>query len=151
MRFAKEDAGPAEVNGILGMKLEKADLVHLAQTVLFGVIGIVALLVVLRPMVLRITAMAPSAIGSGGGAAVAALVGPGGAAMMTGAAQQMALAGPALIAAAPGRREHGEHLADRGADARVLAASDRRTGGKAPGRDPGNRARLDGAGERLRC
>ena len=97
MRFAKEDAGSAEAGGILGMKLEKADLVHLAQTVLVGLIGIVALLVVLRPMVLRITAMSPSAIGSGGGAIPAALAGPGGAPMVTGAAQQMALAGPALM------------------------------------------------------
>ena len=97
MRFAKEDAGSAEVNGILGMKLEKSDLVHLAQTVLVGLIGIVALLVVLRPMVLRITAMAPSAIGSGGGAVPAALAGPGGMPMVTGAAQQAALTGPALM------------------------------------------------------
>ncbi len=95
MRFAKEATAPAEVNGILGMKLEKADLLHLAQTVLFGLIGIVALLVVLRPMVLRITAMAPSAIGSGGGAASAALAGPGGVPMVTGVAQQAALTGPA--------------------------------------------------------
>jgi flagellar M-ring protein FliF len=97
MRFAKEDAGPVEVSGVLGMKLEKTDLVHLAQTVLFGLIGIVALLVVLRPMVLRITAMAPTAIGSGAGAIPAALGGPGATPMVAGGGHQMALAGPAVM------------------------------------------------------
>ncbi|HLY87368.1 MAG TPA: flagellar basal-body MS-ring/collar protein FliF [Acetobacteraceae bacterium] len=96
MRFVTEVTAPPEVNGILAMKLEKADLMHLAQTVLFGLIGIVALLLVLRPMVLRITAAAPGAIGGGGGA-FAALAGPGGMPAVAGAGVPSALAGPALL------------------------------------------------------
>ena len=42
------------------MQFDKADLLHLAQTALFGVIGVLALLLVLRPMVLRITSVAPA-------------------------------------------------------------------------------------------
>ncbi len=44
----------------LGLPIDKADLMHLAETALFGVIGIMALLLVLRPMVLRITTLPPS-------------------------------------------------------------------------------------------
>ena len=55
--------------------LEKADLLHLAQTALFGVIGVMTLLVVLRPMVLRLTTLGPAAL-SGSDAALAALSGP---------------------------------------------------------------------------
>ncbi len=96
MRFVTEAPGPAEVNGILGMKLEKADLMHLAQTVLFGLIGIVALLLVLRPMMLRIAAVAPGAIGGGGGA-LAALAGPGGMTAAAGAGAPSVLGGPAPL------------------------------------------------------
>ena len=46
---------------MLGLRLEKADLMHLAQTGLFGLIGLLALLLVLRPMVLRLTTLAPAA------------------------------------------------------------------------------------------
>jgi flagellar M-ring protein FliF len=35
---------------------------HLAQTALFGVIGLLALLLVLRPMVTRLTALAPAGL-----------------------------------------------------------------------------------------
>lgn len=52
---------------------------------------------------------------------------------------------------AAGGREHGEHRAGRGADAGLVAAQDRRAGGEAPGGDIVDRARLDGAGERVRC
>jgi flagellar M-ring protein FliF len=84
MQFVSDSAGAVtEDHGVLGMKLEKADMLHLAQTALFGVIGVVALLLVLRPMVLRITSVAPGALaGPGGslaaisGAATSALSGP---------------------------------------------------------------------------
>ena len=53
-----------------GLHLEKPDFMHLAQTALFGVIGLLALLLVLRPMVARLTALAPGgfalADGTGG-------------------------------------------------------------------------------------
>jgi flagellar M-ring protein FliF len=81
MRFTNEDSSPvADSRGLLGLNLDKADLLHLAQTALFGVIGVLTLLVVLRPMVLRITAVAPAAL-AGGGAALASLTGPAGAAL----------------------------------------------------------------------
>ena len=93
MRFAVQDAAPvADDRGLLGMQFDKADLLHLAQTALFGGIGVLALLLVLRPMVLRITS-----VGSAGaaGAAVcwlrspapwaAALPGPSAQAMAAGA------------------------------------------------------------------
>ena len=91
MRFTAEDAGPiADSGGLFGMKFDKADVLHLAQTVLFGVIGIVALLLVLRPMVLRITSVAPGAL-AGGASPLAVLSGPG-AQAIAGAAPQAALA-----------------------------------------------------------
>jgi flagellar M-ring protein FliF len=81
MRFTNEDSSAvADSGGLLGLNLDKADLLHLAQTALFGVIGVLTLLVVLRPMVLRITAVAPAAL-AGGGAALASLTGPAGAAL----------------------------------------------------------------------
>ena len=76
MRFASEEQMPAEAGGMLGIRLEKADLLHLAQTALFGLVALLALLLVLRPMVLRLTALAPGgmlALSSG-----AVLAGPGG-------------------------------------------------------------------------
>ena len=58
MRFAVQDAAPvADDRGLLGMQFDKPDLLHLAQTALFGGIGVLALLLVLRPMVLRITSV----------------------------------------------------------------------------------------------
>jgi flagellar M-ring protein FliF len=81
MRFTTEETAPvAESAGMFGLKLEKADLLHLAQTALFGVIGVLALLLVLRPMVLRIISLGPAAL-AGGGAAVAAISGPSNAAL----------------------------------------------------------------------
>jgi flagellar M-ring protein FliF len=81
MRFVADDVAPAETGGILGVHLEKPDLMHLAQTALFGVIGLLALLLVLRPMVARLTALAPAgfalADGSGGGAMAAGSAYPG--------------------------------------------------------------------------
>ena len=63
------------------MHLEKPDFMHLAQTALFGVIGLLALLLVLRPMVTRLTALAPAGLaladGSGGTALVPAGAYPG--------------------------------------------------------------------------
>ena len=148
MRFAVQDAAPvAETGGLLGMQFDKADLLHLAQTALFGVIGVLALLLVLRPMVLRITSVAPAGAGGGGGL-LAALAGPHG--RRIAGAIGAGHGGGCATAAARGR-EHGEHRADRGADARLLAAPHRRAGREASGGDAVDHARLDGAGEQLRC
>ena len=87
MRFAAAEAMPeVDGGGMLGLHLEKADLLHLAQTALFGVIGVVALLLVLRPMVLRLTTLGGTALSGGGGAllaggGMAALGGPAGGAL----------------------------------------------------------------------
>ncbi|HEY1935934.1 MAG TPA: flagellar basal-body MS-ring/collar protein FliF [Acetobacteraceae bacterium] len=80
MRFAGQDqAAPAQPSGLFAFRLDKADLMHLAQTALIGIVGLLALLLVLRPMVARLTTLAP------GTTVVASLQGPGGV---------MALAGP---------------------------------------------------------
>jgi len=82
MRFAADDTAPVvNDSGLLGLHLEKADLMHLAQTALFGVIGVLALLLVLRPMVLRLTTLNVAGALSSSGTALAVIGGgaPGGA------------------------------------------------------------------------
>jgi flagellar M-ring protein FliF len=82
MRFAADDTAPVvNDSGLLGLHLEKADLMHLAQTALFGVIGVLALLLVLRPMVLRLTTLNVAGTLSSSGTALAVIGGgaPGGA------------------------------------------------------------------------
>ncbi len=81
MRFATGDDSPAaERGGMLGVKFEKADLMRLAETLLFGLIALLGLLLVLRPMVLRLTTLQPTLPGSAAalssGASTASL--PGG-------------------------------------------------------------------------
>lgn len=67
MRFLTEAPPAVPLPSLLGFRFGKADLMRLAQSALFGLVGLMALLLVLRPMVLRITALAPA------GAGVAAL------------------------------------------------------------------------------
>jgi flagellar M-ring protein FliF len=71
MRFVDDNTLVADNGGLFGLHLEKPDFMHLAQTALFGVIGLLALLLVLRPMVARLTALTPGgfalADGTGGG------------------------------------------------------------------------------------
>lgn len=70
MEFSHDDdAVTTEAPGFMGLPIGRADLMHLAQTGLLGLVAIAALLFVLRPMVLRITSAGPTA---------AALAGPGG-------------------------------------------------------------------------
>jgi flagellar M-ring protein FliF len=96
LRFVTDDIAPvADSGGLLGLHLEKADLLHLAQTALFGVIGVVTLLLVLRPMVLRLTTLSSAgALAGGGGTALAALTGPASSALAP-----SALAGVSVAAA----------------------------------------------------
>ncbi len=76
MRFAAEDPGiPVDRPSLLGLPIEKADLLRLAETALFGVIAVLALLLVLRPMVLRLTMLPPGGgglLGMAGGSAAGA-------------------------------------------------------------------------------
>jgi flagellar M-ring protein FliF len=95
MRFnAEEAAPPADNGGLLGLQFDKADLLRLAQTALFGVIGVLALLLVLRPMVLRITSVTPAGFG---GAAVLASVGAPAAALPAPMAQAIAAGAPPAL------------------------------------------------------
>ncbi len=90
MRFAEEASASApDSAGLFGLRIEKADILRFAQTGLFGLVALLALLFVLRPMVTRLITMGP-----GGG--VASLAQPG--------AGQVALTGQgtALLANSPG-------------------------------------------------
>jgi flagellar M-ring protein FliF len=90
MKFADADAlALAAPPGLFGLPLDRADLMRLAQNGLLGLIGLVALLFVFRPMVTRLTTLAPAAVP---GAAGAALAGPDG----------RPLEGAALLQAPPG-------------------------------------------------
>jgi flagellar M-ring protein FliF len=74
MKFADADAlALAAPPGLLGLPLDRADLMRLAQNGLLGLIGLAALLFVFRPMVTRLTTLAPAALpgAAGGGAALA--------------------------------------------------------------------------------
>ncbi|HUN41906.1 MAG TPA: flagellar basal-body MS-ring/collar protein FliF [Acetobacteraceae bacterium] len=96
MHFASDDQENAPApSGLLGFRLEKADLMRLAQTALFGLVALLALLLVLRPMVTRLTTMGQGAamLGLPPGAAVPALAGPAGAALPATAAAAL-LRGP---------------------------------------------------------
>jgi len=79
MRFMAEPEPEAPPVGVFGLPLERADVMHLAETLLFGIVAVMTLLMVLRPMVMRLTT-APGAadalIHSGGALAIA---GPDGA------------------------------------------------------------------------
>jgi flagellar M-ring protein FliF len=55
MRFASDvDLAAVKPPGLLGFTLEKADFLHLAELLLFGIVAVLTLLLVLRPMVLRL-------------------------------------------------------------------------------------------------
>jgi flagellar M-ring protein FliF len=77
MRFVSDDV-PAVDNGLLGLHLEKPDFMHLAQTAMFGVIGLLALLLVLRPMVTRLTALSPAGLALADGTGAPAIAQGGG-------------------------------------------------------------------------
>ncbi len=75
MRFVSPEEPAPEHSGLLGVKLEKPDLMRLAETALFGVLALLGLLLVLRPMMLRLTTL-PG--GGGVDAALAAATGSDG-------------------------------------------------------------------------
>ncbi|MGH7041607.1 MAG: flagellar basal-body MS-ring/collar protein FliF, partial [Acetobacteraceae bacterium] len=79
-------AAPQTVaHGWLAVPLDKADVLRLAESAVVGLIGLLALLLVLRPMVLRLTAPPLAGAGlpaSGGGGALAV----GGPSVLSGAA-----------------------------------------------------------------
>jgi flagellar M-ring protein FliF len=97
MRFAAaEGAAAPEPQGMLSAALERTDLAHMAQTVLLGLVAITVLLLIVRPMVVRITTLPTSALAGGFDRAGRALGGPseGGAGSTRNAAGQQLLSGP---------------------------------------------------------
>jgi flagellar M-ring protein FliF len=79
LRFAAAEENAPAPQGALGSLWEHADLTRLVQTALFGIIGILTLLFVLRPMALRLVAAGPELAPAGGAAAPGeALLAPGG-------------------------------------------------------------------------
>jgi flagellar M-ring protein FliF len=79
MRFAADpDAAIAEPHGVFGLPIERSDVMRLAQTALLGLVALVALLLVLRPMVLRLTTTPGAGMAALSGGAGAALAGAGG-------------------------------------------------------------------------
>ena len=97
MRFAADpDSTGAEPRGLFGLPLDRGDLMRLAQTALLGAVAVAALLLVLRPMVLRLTApmTAMAALpGAAGAAGMAAMGGGAGALALGGGAETGALLG----------------------------------------------------------
>jgi flagellar M-ring protein FliF len=58
MRFTGTDETTTrEPDGVLGMRFDRADAMRLAQTIVLGLVGALTLLFVLRPMVLRLSAV----------------------------------------------------------------------------------------------
>jgi flagellar M-ring protein FliF len=95
MRFASAaEAAPAEPRNLLGTALEKADLVHIAQTLLIGLVAVSVLLLVVRPMILRITTLPNAASGSDASGAARALGAPAAVGGLPGAVGVPLLAGP---------------------------------------------------------
>ncbi len=91
MRFTEADP-PAETAkpGLFGLPVDKADVLRLGQTGLLAVVGLLAVLLVLRPMMLRLTTNPAAAIEAPGGGALS----PPGAARLAVPGDQLALAGP---------------------------------------------------------
>jgi flagellar M-ring protein FliF len=90
-----ETSGP-EPHGMLGLKLERADLMRLAQTGLLGMVVLLGLLLVLRPMVARLVAVPPGGLLDA--PSQAALAGPAGEPALAPSPAAARLAGPGPIA-----------------------------------------------------
>jgi len=62
MRFTGiDEPAAAEPAGLLGLGLDKSDLLRLAESGLLGLLGLIAVLVVVRPMVIRLSGLAEPA------------------------------------------------------------------------------------------
>jgi flagellar M-ring protein FliF len=104
MRLTSEpEAGGAESKPFLGLSFDKGDVLRLAQTLMLAVIGLLGLLVVLRPMVLRLTTLPVAALGSTMAGMASAVAGVEGGAL-AGVGDH---GGPALLEGPPGERGGG--------------------------------------------
>ncbi len=94
LRFTDTDPPVEAVKpGLFGLPLDKADLTRIGQTAVLAIVAVLALLLVLRPMVLRLTTN-PAALADASAAASLALAGPGGGASAAGRSATLAIAGP---------------------------------------------------------
>ena len=130
MRFAADlDPAAAEKPGLLGFALDKADILKLAQNAVVAIAALLALLFFVRPMVNRLTTLAPAAL-AGTSEATAALAAAG-VVLNPATGQPMpALAGPAglpQLAGPEGEDASMVHLAN--VDGQLRASSIRRLSG----------------------
>ena len=75
MRFALPDEGLTAPAGLLGLNLEKSDLLGLGQSAILAVVVLLALIFVLRPMALRLSAITPQGMLAGSDALLAGVGG----------------------------------------------------------------------------
>lgn len=130
MRFAgTEDVGPAESPLVFGL-IDRASLTRLVETLVLGIVAVLALLLVARPAITRLLqaeaapvglpgltpamAGAAGALGAPPGAALPALAGPGATPSLAGPAAAQALAGPAgtKLLAGPADTPEDERMID---------------------------------------
>lgn len=104
LRF-NSDAEPADASptAALPLGIEKGDLMRLSQLAIFGILGVITLMLVLRPMVRRLTSLPGAAMSTAlGHAGNPALGYSGGLAAVQGAGQDVAaLSAPASSAHSP--------------------------------------------------
>jgi flagellar M-ring protein FliF len=102
MRFAEPEAALPEVPGFMGLGLSEALVARLAETALIGLLALLALFLVARPVARRLSlSLAPTPALAGAGAAGAALEGGAGGAMVAGGAPGTALPGAEGAGALP--------------------------------------------------
>ena len=70
MHFAPDEMTETAKSTFLGIPIDRADIMKLGQTALYGIVAVLALLLVLRPMVMRLTA-APAQLEADTGTALA--------------------------------------------------------------------------------
>ncbi len=109
LRFAEPDAGIAEEDSLFGLPIGRNEIVRIVETAVFGIIALLALLLVVRPLAGRVlervgpangdvlaglpgTSGLPALSGPAAAAAAAALAGPGGQAMLARPDGEVALA-----------------------------------------------------------
>ena len=101
LRFVETDAAVDPPRpGVFGLPLDKADLTRIGQTAVLAGVGVLALLLVLRPMVLRLTTAPPSLAEDMDASLMLAAPGGGvgtgdGGGRVAGRGGMLALAGPA--------------------------------------------------------
>jgi len=101
LRFAEADAGVAEEERLFGLPIGRAEIVRIVETAVFGVIALLALLLVVRPLAGRVL----ERVSPAGGDALAGLPGTSGLPALSSpaaAAAAAALAGPGGQATLPG-------------------------------------------------